>query len=333
MADYHKSFLYDYHVESGAKFSPAFAWSLVQNYADGVITEQQYAEKHAIIFDNSHLSKFRITYDKSCEKEFDKFFSTPISSQNDFCYAENFLLNNNSQVLDSVKTIKMADCDIFLIASCEKKKILDNFFNELSKNKKIKNFNCFDLTYDLGGIYLYGKEAKAVLDKVGADMDFFAKPNNANIITIRDYRYIATVIDNNEESFACQFFGSEESIEDLWIELYNIDPIKPIGVTAAENLALDKENRQFFATQNADKLQGIILLPSRRPANCGMLIYDEADETIVIGKVLKSYFSSKHDCCATYAEFEQNYAKNKKIVLKDENICIKAEIIKIFDLT
>lgn len=330
MADYNKSVLYDYHIESGAKFSPAFTWNLVQYYSEGAIFEQQYAEKHAVIFDNSHLSKFRLTYDKSCENELDKNFYYPISSLTASSVSENAVSDKNGNFI-AIKIMKMADNDLFIIGACESKKALDVIFKDLSVNKKLKNFAYYDLTYDLGGIYLFGPEAENVLSmQENKEISLFKDLDKCGIITINDFRYIAFATKIND-NYVYQFFASEDGIEDLWVDLYNTDPIKPMGIVAATSLELEHKN--IFYNNKDDKAIVICKLPSRRQVYEHTPVFAENEESKEIGKTLKSFYSNKYDTAMTYAEIEKIYAKSTNLYIKNENICIKAEIIRVFDLT
>ena len=117
----------------------------------------------------------------------------------------------------------------------------------------------------------------------------------------------------------------------MWINLYNIDPIKPIGIIAAESLELDRATNYYG--NKKDYAIGVLQLPSRRQVYSGTKIFAETDEVNAIGTVLKSYYSPKYNTAMVYAEIDKNYIKLTNFNIKDENISIKAEIIHFFDLT
>ncbi len=330
MADYNKSILYDYHIESGAKFAPAYTWHLVQHYADGAIEEQIYAEKHAVIFDNSHLTKYRLTYNQEIEKILNDFFFVDLGKIGVSEYVESAIKLTSGQVINFVQLLKMGEFDLFIAMPCEYKKIIEQELKTFAD--KQKNFAYYDLTYDLEAIYLGGKEAYSVLEQqADFPLDFFSDSGKCGVVTINDYRYIVAVIEKSDSYFACQFFATDDGIEDLWINLYNTDPVKPMGTIAAESLKLDRGVKYYLSDVN--KVAAVLQLPSRRQVYPGTSVYCESDENNAIGRVARSYYSPKFNCGMVYAEIDKNHAENKKFMLKSENICIKAEIIKIFDLT
>lgn len=370
MADYNKSLLYDYHLESGAKIVPYCGWSMVQSYGDGHVFEQEYTHKAATIFDNCFVSKFRLAGELVSTK-CNSWFVKPLKDQTIGTIRDNLIVDENGFLVDKVMVWRMKEDDFLLVSSLERKRLMSSHLDKLLKTKTCKGIVFDDLSEALSAMSLQGIDAIDVLENLECDIDELPNSGECKIFEIAKIRCIIGAVNEIDEC-EYQIFCSEDNFEDLWIALYNTDPVLPIGFVGYNNLklelfqglvtfgALATINPCEFNLINAGELAldthnfvgkeklltlmetvkfsklGIAKLPSRRLAleKSPLFILSKQEEALEFGEVSKSFHSSLQDCAMAYIELKEqvNIEKSAQIFIKSGNDEIKAEIIKVFNL-
>ena len=61
MSEDRKPYLYDLHVELGAKIVPFGGWAMPLQYEGGTVAEHLACRNDAVVFDVSHLGTVRVT--------------------------------------------------------------------------------------------------------------------------------------------------------------------------------------------------------------------------------------------------------------------------------
>ena len=226
-----KIFLYDYHNDNNAKFSPFAGYLMPTNYLQGIIKENLQVRSSAGLFDVSHMGQILVLNTDSNLQSLEKYIPLDLSCLKNNKSYYSFILNSNGGVIDDImlSKIKYQNLDyLFIVYNAGRKDQDESIFDKILTNH----------------IYLRNNSLLAIQGPFAENIfDFLSDVKNLKFMNSLTLNYLNHIIIVTRSGYTGED-GFEISIsnkisKDFIKKIMLNDKIKLCGLGARDSLRLE----------------------------------------------------------------------------------------------
>ncbi|MFH1878315.1 MAG: glycine cleavage system aminomethyltransferase GcvT [Candidatus Omnitrophota bacterium] len=228
-----KTFLYEKHLEAGARMVPFAGWDMPVQYT-GIIEEHIHTREKAGLFDICHMGEFILSGDSAAE-DVDRIVTCRVDDMPEGKCRYGFLLNEEGGIIDDLIVFRLSLSEFMLVVNSgttEKDSLWIQ--RNISRNTGFTDISDktakLDLQGPLSGLILGELTGKDVLKGLGRFCFTRAEISGVEILLSRTGY-------TGETGYEL-FFSPEHSFR-MWETLLESGGVKPVGLGARDTLRLE----------------------------------------------------------------------------------------------
>ncbi|MGC1134608.1 MAG: glycine cleavage system aminomethyltransferase GcvT [Nitrososphaeraceae archaeon] len=227
--------LHDSHLSLGAKMVDFYGWEMPLQYT-GIIDEHTSTRSHVGIFDVSHMGRFEIKGDGSCEC-LQSLVTNDIAQLRDYTALYSPMCNHDGGIIDDLIVLKKGKNEYILVVNASNRaKDFVWISSHLSTNVSVR-----DITFSTSLLALQGPSAQKIMSNL---------VDEADISSLRSFALIDTNISGircmisrtgytGEDGFEIMFDYTDTKLWDIIIAAGKEYQIKPCGLGSRDTLRLE----------------------------------------------------------------------------------------------
>jgi len=231
----HRTPLYDFHIDQGAKFSPFAGYEMPVQYRTGSIAEHRHTRNVASLFDVSHMGQIVIRPRSGnmddAARQLEHILPLEIGKMPDGRQKYGLLTNENSGIRDDLIVARKVDHFAVVVNAANKDSDLEYLHSTLGGSCHVT------LVKDRGIVAIQGRQSEACLRKVIPDLPAMKFMDVRDIDGEFGQLWVSRAGYTGGDGF--EISADTDMITELSLALVNRSETLPAGLAARDTLRLE----------------------------------------------------------------------------------------------